>query len=157
MGFLQQIYDFNEKAGLLNHGFDIKKESAYVIEEQLEGFPGYKNIAKSLGLAPVSFETPKDFSRWFTKNLGDFTGDQIDVLDRILDTLIFSIGSLYKLGLEPRDVEQCMSIVMDANMEKISQPVDAEGKLTKPPNFVPPEQKLQEYLKSTGNELFADT
>ena len=157
MNFLHTIYDFNKQAGLLEYGFNPQKESAYIIEEQLEGFPGYQNIGKSLGLAPESYDTPKTFSRWFTKNLGEFTGDNVDALDRILDTLVFSIGSLYKLGLEPEDVEQCMSIVMDANMSKISQPKDSEGKLTKPKNFIPPEQRLQEYLQSTGNDLFRNS
>jgi len=147
MNFIEKIYEFNDKAGLLANGTNIHKETAYVIEEMLEGFKGYKNIARTQGLPEEIYKTPKDFSRWFSKNLGDFHGDKVDVVDKFVDAMVFAIGALFKEGLTAKDVEKCMDIVAVANMQKVSQPVDAEGKLTKPKDFVPPEEQIRQYLK----------
>ena len=38
MTFVQQIYDFNKQAGLLEKGYDDFLESSFQIEEALEGF-----------------------------------------------------------------------------------------------------------------------
>ena len=43
MNFIQQIYDFNQQAGLLDKGYDDFPESSFQIEEALEGFPA-RNI-----------------------------------------------------------------------------------------------------------------
>ena len=38
MNFIEDIYSFNEKAGLLENGYDDFLESSFQIEEALEGF-----------------------------------------------------------------------------------------------------------------------
>ena len=71
----------------------------------------------------------------------------VDQLDALLDLIYVSIGSLHKLGLSSPQMIEALQIVQDANAQK-SGSKNTDGKVTKPKNFIPPEEKLQEILDS---------
>lgn len=138
------VYDFNDKAGLIKAGYDDFRESAFQIEEALEGF----NIAElSRNVTDYSYSTDsaKELARYILNN-ERFTGTDVDRLDKACDAIIFAIGSMAKLGLSPEQMRQALDIVAKANLAKLSMPKDEHGKLIKPANFVGPEAQLQALL-----------
>ncbi len=140
---IEMIYDFNDKAGLLTKGYSDEKECAFPIEEALEGLE-LTYLARVLGEHDV---TPKNLSRRMTSltrplnNLLD-----VDRLDKHLDIIVFSFGSIFKLGLTPKEALEALTIVMEANMSKLSVGTDSHGKQMKPVDFVSPEYRLQDIL-----------
>lgn len=157
--FVQQIYDFNKNAGLLEKGYDDFLESSFQIEEALEGFAHTTHLAEMLG--HPSKNSPKELSRIIValsqkgRPRGpDFTCvwnniPDIERLDKAIDAIVFAVGSIAKLGLTPEQIERAILVVTEANLQKLTMPKDEYGKLTKPADFVGPEVKLQEIL----NEL----
>ena len=136
---IDAIYQFNEQAGLLEQGYNDFSESAYQIEEALEGY----EIAHGF---TVHLDTPKEMSRTIVRAQGSFVGTDVDRLDKAIDAIVFAVGSIAKLGLTPPQIREAIEIVTTANLQKLSMPKDEFGKLTKPANFVGPETKLQELL-----------
>ena len=136
---IDAIYQFNEQAGLLEQGYNDFLESAYQIEEALEGY----EIAQGF---TVHLDTPKEMSRTIVRAQGPFIGTDVDRLDKAIDAIVFAVGSIAKLGLTPPQIREAIEIVTTANLQKLSMPKDEFGKLTKPANFVGPEAKLQELL-----------
>jgi uncharacterized Rmd1/YagE family protein len=146
LAILARIRKFNRERGYLEKGYDAKKESAYPIEEALEGFSDSNEIT----FAPInSFArvTPKEFSRNIMRKLmTEKNPSKIESVDKHLDILIYSFGSLMKLGLSDHEILNCLEIVMEANETKVKES-DAEGKSLKGDNFIPPEKKLELFLK----------
>ena len=136
---IDAIYQFNEQAGLLEQGYNDFSESAYQIEEALEGY----EIAHGF---TVHLDTPKEMSRTIVRAQGSFVGTDVDRLDKAIDAIVFAVGSIAKLGLTPPQIREAIEIVTTANLQKLSMPKDEFGKLTKPADFVGPEAKLQELL-----------
>ena len=136
---IDAIYQFNEQAGLLEQGYNDFSESAYQIEEALEGY----EIAQGF---TVHLDTPKEMSRTIVRAQGQFIGTDVDRLDKAIDAIVFAVGSIAKLGLTPPQIREAIEIVTTANLQKLSMPKDEFGKLTKPADFVGPETKLQELL-----------
>ena len=136
---IDAIYQFNKQAGLLEQGYNDFSESAYQIEEALEGY----EIAHGF---TVHLDTPKEMSRTIVRAQGPFIGTDVDRLDKAIDAIVFAVGSIAKLGLTPPQIREAIEIVTTANLQKLSMPKDEFGKLTKPANFVGPETKLQELL-----------
>ena len=136
---IDAIYQFNEQAGLLEQGYNDFSESAYQIEEALEGY----EIAHGF---TVHLDTPKEMSRTIVRAQGPFIGTDVDRLDKAIDAIVFAVGSIAKLGLTPLQIREAIEIVTTANLQKLSMPKDEFGKLTKPADFVGPEAKLQELL-----------
>ena len=155
MTFVQQIYDFNKQAGLLEKGYDDFLESSFQIEEALEGFGDLPYLQVRLHSEGEHYEelcNPKEISRQIIRlaemdskptNIPD-----VDRLDKACDAVVFAIGSMAKLGLTTAQIIEAMNIVTEANLQKLSMPKDEHGKLTKPANFVGPETKLQALLDS---------
>lgn len=137
--FIQEIYDFNKQAGLLENGYNDFLEASFQIEEALEGFPTHLILPES------SSDTPKDVSRELIKGLR-FEGSDVDRLDKAIDAIVFAVGSIAKLGLTPEQISRAISVVTNANLQKLSMPKDEFGKLTKPADFVGPEVELQKIL-----------
>ena len=139
------VYDFNDKAGLIKAGYDDFRESAFQIEEALEGF----NIAElSRNVTDYSYSTDsaKELARYILTN-ERFTGTDVDRLDKACDAIIFAIGSMAKLGLSPEQMRQALDIVANANLAKLSNiKIDSSGKLLKDSSFIGPEERLQEIL-----------
>ena len=136
---IDAIYQFNAQAGLLEQGYNDFSESAYQIEEALEGY----EIAHGF---TVHLDTPKEMSRTIVRAQGPFVGTDVDRLDKAIDAIVFAVGSIAKLGLTPPQIREAIEIVTTANLQKLSMPKDEFGKLTKPADFVGPETKLQELL-----------
>lgn len=152
MTFVQQIYDFNKQAGLLEKGYDDFLESSFQIEEALEGFPNLQNLANILTDEESEERvrddaSPKNISRAIIQYVSNSTKiSDVDRLDKACDAVVFAIGSMAKLGLTPAQIVEAMNIVTETNLQKLSMPKDEHGKLTKPANFVGPETKLQAIL-----------
>ena len=137
---IDAIYQFNEQAGLLEQGYNDFSESAYQIEEALEGY----EIAHGF---TVHLDTPKEMSRTIVRAQGPFIGTDVDRLDKAIDAIVFAVGSIAKLGLTPPQIREAIEIVTTANLQKLSNiKVDSNGKLLKDSNFIGPEKKLQEIL-----------
>ena len=156
MTFVQQIYDFNKQAGLLEKGYDDFLESSFQIEEALEGFGDLPYLQVRLHSEGEHYEelcNPKEISRQIVRlaemdskptNIPD-----VDRLDKACDAVVFAIGSMAKLGLTPDQIVEAMNIVTEANLQKLSNiKIDSSGKLLKDSSFIGPETKLQALLDS---------
>lgn len=157
---IKQIYKFNKEAGLLEAGYNHLREPSFLIEESLEGFDHLNILADKLGMKE-NLTNPKEISRWIVSTALCGNGNykeanlqdkeylpKVDLLDKHLDAIIYSVGSIFKLGLSPQQLEQALNIVMNANMKKLGAPKDAEGKQLKPDNWeqYAPEPKLQAII-----------
>lgn len=138
---IDAIYQFNKQAGLLEQGYNDFSESAYQIEEALEGY----EIAQGF---TVHLDTPKEMSRTIVRAQGPFIGTDVDRLDKAIDAIVFAVGSIAKLGLTPPQIREAIEIVTTANLQKLSMPKDEFGKLTKPADWeqYAPEKELQLIL-----------
>lgn len=143
--FIQEIYDFNKQAGLLEKGYDDFLESSFQIEEALEGF---NLITLTSILSPNDkYLHPKELSRIILNKVGESANiSDVDRLDKAIDAIIFAVGSIAKLKLTPEQIVRAISVVTNANLQKLSMPKDEFGKLTKPVDFVGPEVELQKIL-----------
>lgn len=152
MSFVQQIYDFNKQAGLLDRGYDDFLESSFQIEEALEGFPKLQNLANILTDEESEDRvrddvSPKNISRAIVQYvIGNTPISDVDRLDKAIDAIVFAIGSIAKLGLNVEQIHRAIGAVTEANLQKLSMPKDEHGKLMKPKDFVGPEAKLQSIL-----------
>ena len=155
---IQDIYDFNDKAGLLEDDFDSFKELAYVFEEAFEGYEGaYATLKEDGELAkPGDREYPT--ARQLGLSLANSIKDAIvrredlelptDVMefDKSIDSVVFHIGKLAKMGLSPAQIARGFKAVSNANMAKLDGPKDEHGKQLKPEGWVGPEEELQRIL-----------
>jgi predicted HAD superfamily Cof-like phosphohydrolase len=141
---IKRIVQFNEKAGLLDRGYDDFLESSYQVEEALEGLP---SVNKLTSIVQAESSKPKDIARAIVKIANDGPPpSDVGRLDKACDAVVFAIGSMAKLGLSAQQITKALNVVMDANMAKLSMPKDEFGKLTKPSDFEGPEAKLQAIL-----------
>ena len=140
------VYDFNDKAGLIEAGYDDFRESAFQIEEALEGF-NIVELSRNITDYSYSTDSAKELARYILTN-ERFTGTDVDRLDKACDAIIFAVGSMAKLGLSPEQMRQALDIVAKANLAKLSMPKDEHGKLIKPANWeqYAPEAQLQALL-----------
>jgi hypothetical protein len=138
---IEQVYDFNQQAGLLGKGYSDTLESAFQIEEALEGFNIYP-LAERFGCDAE----PKLMARAFMSEVDGELSD-VDRLDKACDAVIFALGSMAKLGLTPSQIERALSTVTAANLQKLGMPRDEKGKLMKPDNYIGPEAALQQILE----------
>ena len=168
MIFIDQIYDFNLKAGLLDKPYYDILESSFQIEEALEGFDLRKLWCKLNGFNDGTTEIALQTDQLTEKLTGKFlartilheyvTSDSsvsslqktyltdVERLDKACDAIVFAFGSIFKLGLNQEQASRALSVVMSANLQKLSMPKDEFGKLTKPADFIGPEVSLQAIL-----------
>ena len=150
--FIQEIYDFNKQAGLLENGYNDFLESSFQIEEALEGFRDLPYLATRLHSQQESHEenfNPREISRQIIRlaSMDNKTPiSDVDRLDKAIDAIVFAVGSIAKLGLNPEQIHRAIGAVTEANLTKLNCPKDKFGKLTKPTDFVGPEIKLQAIL-----------
>ena len=142
MTFIDEIYDFNLKAGLLDQPYSDFLESAFQIEEALEGH----DLANATISIVTTNHTASGISRELLNQFGVKTIPDVDRLDKAIDALVFAVGSMSKLKLTPEQITRAISVVTQANLQKLSMPKDEFGKLTKPADFVGPEVQLQSIL-----------
>ena len=143
MTFIDEIYDFNIKAGLLDQPYSDFLESSFQIEEALEGFPF---TGAKVSMEVTTEHSAKDISREFLNQLGTCHLNDVDRLDKAIDAIVFAVGSIAKLKLTPEQIARAISVVTQANLQKLSMPKDEFGKLQKPADFVGPEAQLQSIL-----------
>lgn len=159
MNAIKAIYKFNQECKrpdgscLLDQGYNDQKESAFSIEEMLEGFDNTE-LSQVLGYSET--QSPKELSREIIERACSTAEEisDVDRLDKHLDSIVYNFGSIFKLGLTPQEAIKALSIVADANLQKITAGQDEHGKQCKPENFIPPEAKLQKILderKLNGN------
>ena len=153
MQALQVVHDFNSRAGLLAFGYSDVRESAYPIEEMLEGF-NLGILADSLRHNADDFtqdSSPREVSleiiHQATSGFDAENMENVDRVDKHVDAIIYNFGSLFKLGLLPEHVEEAIMIVAMANLAKLTAGKDEHGKQLKPADFVPPEPQLLELLE----------
>jgi len=137
---IKSIVQFNQKAGLLEAGYDDFLESSFQIEEALEGFD-LVDDAKEVSRGIIREYSSLDFRE-------NACIPDVDRLDKACDAVVFAVGSMAKLGLNAQQITQALNIVMEANFAKLGCPKDSHGKLTKPANFPNPEPRLQALLDS---------
>ena len=133
-------------------------ESSFQIEEALEGFDSirltklHRKIADPMLNFPEDYiSTAKTVSREILahvskSNTGNNNISDVDRLDKAIDAIVFAVGSIAKLGLNPEQIHRAIGAVTEANLTKLNCPKDKFGKLTKPTDFVGPEIKLQAIL-----------
>lgn len=142
--FVQEIYDFNKQAGLLEKGYNDFLESSFQIEEALEGF-NIEEVSQNTTDYQFKTSSAKELARYILEH-EQFTGSDVDRLDKAIDAIVFAIGSISKLGLNVEQIHRAIGAVTEANLQKLSMPKDEFGKLTKPVDFVGPEVELQKIL-----------
>lgn len=140
---IHDIYDWQVAAGNVERGYDDFLESSFQIEEALEPFQ-VDYLSNLLKCEP----TRTTISRAIVEctKFGDQVVSDVDRLDKACDAIVFAIGSIAKLGLNPDQLCRALSVVNDANQAKLGCPRDSEGKLLKPDDFPNPEPRLQEIL-----------
>ena len=152
---IKSIYNWNKEAGLLEMGYSDERESAFPIEEALEGFKYLPDLAEVIG---SHSDRPKDMSRYIVGIAQHGTGDiieaeiisNVDRLDKHIDSIIYNFGSIFKIGLSPQQAMRAIDIVMRANQQKLLAGKDEAGKQKKPDGFIPPEASLQKLLTEAG-------
>lgn len=154
---VQDIYGFNDKAGLLDKEFDSFAELAYTFEEAFEGFEECYNTQDENGEpfkpGDKEYPTARSLGISLTNSIKDSVERrglpmpaEVDELDKSIDLVVFNIGKIAKLGLTPEQIERCFKIVSNANMAKLGAPKDKHGKQLKPEGWVGPEEQLQAVL-----------
>jgi hypothetical protein len=154
---VQDIYDFNDKAGFLGNGMDSFVESAYIFEEALEG---YEDVMNNPNDPEAPIVTPRNWSLSLLNAIKDAKEqrglpmpEEVDELDKAIDLCVFSIGKMAKLGLSPEQIDEAFSIVAKANLSKIGAPKDVHGKQLKPEGWEAPEPQLQALLDRRANPI----
>jgi len=147
---VQDIYDFNEKAGLLGNGMDSFMETAYILEEAIEGYEDVFNMPEDPN-APVV--TARSWALGFLnqvkqakENRGLPMPAEVDEVDKAIDGVVFNIGKLAKMGLTVEQICRMFKVVSDCNMSKLDGPKDDLGKQLKPEGWTGPEKDLQKIL-----------
>jgi hypothetical protein len=74
-----------------------------------------------------------------------------DMVDALIDSVVFAIGGLYRLGLTPDQAEACFHAVMDANFQKRSgqkpgRSFEGVADAVKPPGWKDPKFLINEIL-----------
>jgi uncharacterized Rmd1/YagE family protein len=141
---IEMIYEFNKDRGLLDAGYSDQRECAFPIEEALEGF-GDRFLEDLRYRLEANGNSPKSLSRAIVAEGPDKDIAPVDRLDKHLDIIVFSFGSIFKMGLNPKQALEALTIVMEANMTKSNQQ-DSTGKNLKGDNFIPPEKRLEALL-----------
>ena len=127
---IKEIHKFQHDANLVKP-INPSLEASMIIEEALEGF----------GAAH-----PKQLARDIVLSIEPTPTAEVDQFDAALDIIVIAIGTLAKLNLSPQQIQLGLLVVNKANRQKLNQPTDALGKLTKPADFTPPEPELQLIL-----------
>jgi hypothetical protein len=151
---IKLIYKFNREAGLLDQGYDDFLESSFQIEEALEGF-NLRWLIRDLHDDDLMDDAnAKQVSRSIIQSATEEVTNisDVDRLDKACDAVVFAVGSMAKLGLNPQEITKALNVVMHKNFEKLHCPKDEFGKLTKPVDFVGPEPELQLILDARSSK-----
>ncbi len=154
---IKGIVEFNRGAGFIGKGMDSFKETAYILEEAIEGFEGAFNGQHENG-TPVkpgdkTWVTARQWSLGLMNQIhqafeqrGLPMPSEVEEFDKAIDGIVFNVGKLAKMGLTDAQITQGINVVNDANMAKLGAPKDEHGKQLKPEGWVGPEVELQKIL-----------
>lgn len=147
---VQDIYDFNNKMDLLGKGMDSFMETAYILEEAIEGYEDVFNMPEDPNAPVVS---ARDWALGFLNQVKEAKEarnlpmpSEVEEADKAIDGVVFNIGKLAKMNLTPEQIERMFSIVSGCNMAKLDGPKDELGKQLKPEGWTGPEAELQKIL-----------
>ena len=75
----------------------------------------------------------------------------VDQVDALIDSIVFAMGGLYRLGLTKEQALECFHAVMDANFEKKAgqkegREVEGVKDAIKPEGWKGPEARIKEVL-----------
>lgn len=150
MRLVEDIVEFNEKAGLLGKGMDSFMETAYILEEAVEGYEDVFNMPTDPN-APVV--TARSWALGFLnqvkeakENRGLPMPSEVEEFDKAIDGVVFNIGKLAKMNLTVEQIYEGFKVVSECNMAKLTGPKDELGKQLKPEGWTGPEDKLQAIL-----------
>jgi predicted HAD superfamily Cof-like phosphohydrolase len=78
--------------------------------------------------------------------------DRVDQVDSLVDSIVFAVGGLYRLGLTTEQAEACVFAVMDANFEKkagqkAGRVYEGVQDAVKPEGWVGPEVRIRAILE----------
>jgi len=120
MNLFKNIVNWNEERGLIEKGFNHKKEASFIIEELLESTGEYD-----------SFNVRDKASEFAEEIIADTNATDEDVLDSWADIIVFAVGAIAKKGYDPEKV-------MDEVYEEISSRTGefVDGKFVRDPNAV---------------------
>lgn len=117
MDILTKIVEWNKERGLIERGFDHKKEASFIIEELLESTGNYDSLS-----AQENVDT-------YTNEIITDTPENTEILvDAWADIIVFATGAIAKLGYDPK-------AVMDEVYKEISSRTGTliDGKFVKDP------------------------
>ena len=154
---IQEVIDFNEKAGFLGKGMDTFAEAAYILEEGIEGFEPAFNGQHEDGTPVVPGDPEWITARQWSLSLMNqilqaFEQRNLPLpspvaeVDKSIDGMTFHVGKLAKMGLSRDQIIECWTIVNARNFAKLGGPIDEHGKQLKPEGWYGPEPELQEVL-----------
>jgi len=137
---------------------DTFNETAYILEEAMEGFEGSFNASDKDG-NPIKpgdkyWVTARQWSLSIMNQVLDAFNKRPDLtlpsevaeFDKAIDGVVFNIGKLAKMGLTEAQIHKGFQAVYDCNMAKLGGPKDDLGKQLKPEGWTGPEDNLQEIL-----------
>lgn len=117
MDILTKIVEWNKERGLIERGFNHKKEASFIIEELLESTGNYDSLS-----AQENVDT-------YTNEIITDTPENTEILvDAWADIIVFATGAIAKLGYDPK-------AVMDEVYKEISSRTGTliDGKFVKDP------------------------
>lgn len=94
-------------------------------------------------------------AKWLMEECSEFIdADNVeDQADALIDIIVFALGGFVEMGILP---ERLFEVVHQANMQKMGpggKPIFIDGKVSKPPGFVPPNKRIAAILdQCTSNE-----
>lgn len=101
MNAFENIVNWNEERGLIENGFNHKKEASFIIEELLESTGKYDSVTARERAAKYAEEI-----------IGDIDAPEEEIVDAWADIIIFAVGAIKKKGYDPSQVmeEVCKEI-----------------------------------------------
>ena len=140
-----------------NNNYDSALEFSMLQEECLEYAHSYiKTVNDYIGFdvhtcTEEEYEAAKDNIAVYLETEKFQEDWKVNQLDALVDTVFVAVGSIGKLlnqdkGLVCKAIEE----VIIANEQK-SKTKNKDGKITKPSNFVGPEEELRKIIKGVSN------
>lgn len=107
----------------------------------------FETVEALLGTSSAFDVIEDEFKKWRKLQPKCPQPDLVEAVDGICDTLFVTFGDADALGI---NIAPYFDLVWQANMTKLTGPVDEHGKRGKPPGFVPPNEKIRELLIKSG-------
>lgn len=122
---LDSIRNFNEKRGLIEQGFDLRRELNFIVEEVVEA----TNIN-------IDSDKAKEKAKAIVDELlKDCVTTNENSMDAFIDIIVFAVGALYKLAPKMNiDVkEEIMKVIRNIEFKPYLK--DENGKVIKDPDY----------------------